>query len=88
MTCTVVVGQTTQGQSVVVVVTFLKKTGRISTRPMSGYGLFVIEEDFKEFELALLAASRRPLQQISTNVCTPSSCAPEAAVEQVCSARE
>ena len=36
----------------------------------------------------LQAASRQPLQQIATNVCTPPAGAPEAAAEQVCSARE
>ena len=59
-----------------------------SSRPMSASSSLLIEENSEELELAMQAASRQPLQQIATNVCTPPAGAPEAAAEQVCSARE
>ena len=52
---------------------------------MSASSSLLIEENSEELELAMQAASR---QQIATDVCTPSAGAPEAAAEQVCSARE
>merc|ERR1712166_1239172 len=47
----------------------------------------LIEENSEELELAMQAASRQPLQQIATNVCTPPAGAPEAAAEQGCPKR-
>lgn len=55
---------------------------------MAALSSLLIEENSEELERTMQAASRQPLQQIPTNQVQCQEAAPEAAVAQVCSARD
>jgi hypothetical protein len=55
---------------------------------MAALSSLLIEENSEELERTMQAASRQPLQHIPTNQVQCQEAAPEAAVAQVCSARD